>query len=480
MSETELKAYYKKNIENYRSDETRSIEYVVFDVAPSDEDDANARLWAVHTKEEFSRTEKENTISYVNGVSDEPFDTRYYTASELNPVLQDSLLSLPAGEVYGPYFEDNTYKLSKLHDTQMRPDSVRARHILIGYSVVGNKQRTEEIADSLKTVIDNGGDFNAIAREYSADESNRDIGGDLGWFAEGEMETPFNNAAFENSAGDVVKATTRFGVHLIKIEAQSRPVKKYQIATISTSVYASNKTDQEYYNRAVKFRGKATNVEKFEEQAREYGKNPRIVPDITKDQRTIPGLENPVNIIGWAYNAEEGDISSIFEVNDQYIVAALTQVNDDGYSDFESVRTEVELAVRKQKKGEIIAASMNENLKNAADIESFAATRNMEVQEASQVQFANTYVSGIGLEPYIVGAALNLPQETLAGPYIGENSVFVISVTNIDMADPDADMKPIENRLNMSLRSRTTSEAFEAMVDKADITDNRLKIFYGR
>jgi len=256
-------------------------------------------------------------------------------------------------------------------------------------------------------------------------------------------------------------------------------VKKYQIATIVHNVYASNKTDQEYYNRAVKFRGKATNVEKFEEQAREYGKNPRIVPDITKDQRTIPGLENPVNIIGWAYNSEEGDISSIFEVNDQYIVAALTQVNDDGYSDFESVRTEVELAVRKQKKGEIIATSMNENLNNAADIESFAATRNMEVLEASQVQFANTYVSGIGLEPYIVGAALNLPQETLAGPYIGENSVFVISVTNIDMADPDADMKPIENRLNMSLGSRTTSEAFEAMVDKADITDNRLKIFYG-
>jgi len=159
-------------------------------------------LWTVHTKEEFSRIENENTISYVNGVSDEPFDTRYYTALEINPVLQDSLLSLPAGEVYGPYFEDNAYKLSKVHDTQMRPDSVRARHILIGYSVVGNMQRAEEIADSLKTVIDNGGDFNAIAREYSADESNRNIGGDLGWFAEGEMETPFNNAVRSSSYKD--------------------------------------------------------------------------------------------------------------------------------------------------------------------------------------------------------------------------------------------------------------------------------------
>jgi peptidyl-prolyl cis-trans isomerase D len=480
VSETDLKNYYKKNIETYKSEEARTIEYVVFDVVPSEEDDANAHLWTEHTKQEFSRIENENIVSYVNGVSDQPFDTRFYTASELNPVLQDSLLDLPAGEVFGPYFEDDAYKLSRVKDVQYRPDSVRARHILIGYSVVGDMQRAEEIADSLKSVIDNGGDFNAIAREFSADESNRSIGGDLGWFTEGMMEAPFNNAAFENKKGDVVKATTRFGVHIIRIEDQSRPVQKQQVATIVHSVYASNETDQEFYNRAVKFRGKATNLEKFGEQAREYGLNPRIVPDITKDQRTIPGLENPVNIIGWAYNADEGDISTIFEVGDQYIVAAVTEVKDDGYSDFESVRTEVELAVRKQKKGEVIAAAMEEGLEGATDIAVFAAAQNLELQDASQVQFANTYVSGIGLEPYIVGAALNLPRETLAGPYIGENSVFVISVTNIDEADPDANMDPIANRLNASLQSRTTYEAYEAMLEKADIKDNRLEVFYGR
>ncbi len=480
VSDADLKAYYKNNIEKYSSEESRSIQYVAFDVVPSEEDDANSLLWTQHTKDEFARTETENLVSYVNGVSDEPFDPQFYTVSELNPILRDSLLSLPTGEVFGPYFEDNAYKLSMVRDTQFRPDSVKARHILIGYSVVGSTQRAEELADSLKTVIDQGGSFNEIAREYSADESNRNIGGDLGWFTEGMMETPFNNAAFENRKGDIVKATTRFGVHILKIEDQSRPVQKYQVATIVHNVYASNETDQEYYNRAVKFRGKATNVSKFEEQAREYGMNPRIVPDISKDQRTIPGLENPVNMIGWTFNAEEGDISSIFEVGDQYIVVALTDVKDDGYASLESVRTEVEIAVRKQKKGEIISASLQEGLEEAADIRSFAAAKNLELQEATQVQFSNTYVPGIGLEPYIVGAALNLPPETLSGPYIGENSVFVISVNNIDEPDPDANYNPIRNRLNMAIQSRATYEAYEAMIEKADITDNRLKIFYGR
>lgn len=480
ISESDLKAYYRDNIEQYASDESRTLEYVLFEVVPSETDDANAELWTIQTKNEFSRIEDQNLISYVNGISDEPFDPSYINTSALDPILRDSLLTLPEGEVYGPYFEDDAYKLSRVKDTQMRPDSVRARHILIGYSVIGNVQRAEEIADSLMTVIENGGNFNAIAMEYSSDESNRAIGGDLGWFQEGMMETPFNNACFSNNTGDLVKTETRFGVHIIRIENQSRPVEKVQVATVIHSVFPSNQTDQEYYNRAVKFRGKATNLSKFEEQAKEYGLDPRIVPNITKDQRSIPGLGNPVNIIGWAFNAEEGDVSTIFEVEDQYIVAALTEVKEDGYSDFEDVRAEVELAVKKQKKGEAIVAAMQEDLQGKSDLASFAAAEGLEIKEASQVQFANTFVSGIGMEPFIVGAAMTLPLETLAGPYIGENSVFVISVTNREEADPDASMEPVENRLNFALQSRTTYEAYNAMLEEADIEDNRLKIFYGR
>lgn len=480
ITEADLKDYYKRNLERYKSDESRTIEYVVFDVVASDIDDANSKLWTEQTKNEFLRTEKDKLIQYVNSVSDEPFDTKFYSVSEVSPLLRDSLLTKPENEVFGPYFEDDSYKLTRIHDTQARPDSVRARHILIGYSVVGDVKRAEEIADSLKTVIDNGGNFNDIAREYSADESNRNIGGDLGWFAEGVMETPFNNACFENKTGEVVMASTRYGVHIIKIENQSRRVDKIQFATIVHNVFPSNETDQEFYNRAVKFRGKATNLAKFEEQAKEYGLDPRIVPDISKDQRTIPGLGSPVNIIGWAFNAEKGAVSSIFEVDDKYIVAALTEVKEDGHSDFESVKTEIELAVQKEKKGKVIIATMQEDLKNSTDLESFAAAQNLQIQEASQVMFANTYVSGIGLEPFVVGAAMELPLETLAGPYVGENSVFVLTVTNREEADAGASMAPTKSRLDYSLQSRSTYDAYNAMLDKADITDNRLKVFYGR
>lgn len=481
FTEADLKAYYKEHMKSYKQDASRTIEYVVFDVVASENDDINSRLWAKQTKAEFERTEAERTAGYVNSVSDEPLDTRYYALDEISPLLKDSLLNEADDYVYGPYYEDASYKLSRKLNSQMRPDSVRARHILLGYSIIGDMQRAEDMADSLKTVIEGGGDFNLIAMQYSADESNRNIGGDLGWFREGMMETPFNDACFENRTGDLVLATTRYGVHIVKIEAQSKPVYKYQIATIVHNVIPSNETDQEFYSNAVKFRGAATDREKFEVQAIEFGLDPRVVPNISKDQRTIPGLESPSNIIGWAYGAEEGEVSkTIYENEDKYIVVALTEVNEEGYADFESVRNEVELAVKKQKKAEVLMADLRTKLAGASDLSSIAASENLTVSDASQVQFANAYVSGVGMEPYIVGASMYLPIEKISGPFIGENSVIVLDVTNREEPMENADMSVSADRLNYSLQSRSNFEAYNAMIEEAKVEDNRLKIFYGR
>ena len=478
ITDKDLSTYYNEHIEEFKSDESRSIEYVVFEVVASEADDANAKLWTTQTKNEFNRISDDEIASYVNSVSDHPFDGGYYSTEEVDQLLQDSLLTAETGTIFGPYYEDEAYHLSKISDEQMRPDSVRARHILLAYQVIGDINRTKEMADSLKTVIENGGDFASIARDYSADQNNSAIGGDLGWFREGE--TPYDDVCFESKVGDILTETVNYGVYIIKVENQSRPVKKYQIATVTHGVYPSNETDQEFYNRAVKFRGKATNLAKFEEQAREYGLDPRVVPDISKDQRTIPGLSSPEQIIGWAYNAKAGDVSTIYDVDDKYIVAAVTEVIDDGYASLEDVKSEVQLAVTKQKKAEIIMESMKQDLQSAGTLEGLAEAQELEVKEANQVMFANTYVSEIGIEPFIVGTAMSLPLDQVAGPYIGENSVFVLTVVNRQEGTGNTNLEVTRSRLNTNLQSRCTYEAYNAMIDAADIKDNRLEVYYGR
>ena len=481
FTESELKQYYKIHKERYKQDDSRTFQYVVFEVEPSEKDVESASYWTDQTKTEFSRTSGEDVPRYVNGTSDEPFDVRYYTFDELPGIIRDSVFNSSSEEIFGPYREEDAFKLARLHDTQMRPDSVRVRHILLSLQAYeGNKLVINEMADSLVEVINSGGNFNQIALEYSADESNRAIGGDLGWFTEGNMVTEFNNACFENKRGDLVTAETQYGTHIIRIEDQSRPVQKIQLATIVRNIYASDETNQDYYNRAVKFRGKATDLEKFTEQTREFGLDPRFAPNITKDQQTIPGIEEPKQITKWAYSADLNSVSNIFSQSDEkYIVAVLTESKEEGYAELEKIRAEITLAVKKEKKAEILAERLNEQLAGVTDLSQFGIDNNENVGEATQVKFANTYVSGVGLEPYIVGAAMYLPVDQLSEPLVGESGVFVLSVTNRTEPAVDENIDPtVKTRLKYSLESRSNYEAYNALLDAAKVQDNRLDIFY--
>jgi peptidyl-prolyl cis-trans isomerase D len=245
-------------------------------------------------------------------------------------------------------------------------------------------------------------------------------------------------------------------------------------------IFASDETNQDYYNRAVKFRGKATDLEKFTEQAREFGLDPRFAPNITKDQATIPGIEDPTRITKWAYSAEVNNVSNIFsQSDDKYIIAVLTEAKEEGYAKLEDVRAELTLALKKELKAEKLVAMLNEQLAGVTDLTQYGSEHNENVEEATQIKFANTYVAGVGLEPYVVGASMYLPLDQVSEPLVGESGVFVIAVTN-RTEDPAAtgDDAAAKARLKYTLESRSNYEAYNALVDAANIEDNRLEIFY--
>lgn len=91
-------------------------------------------------------------------------------------------------------------------------DMVWARHILVA---------TEEEANAVIERLNNGEDWNLIAAEVSTDSGNKDNGGDLGWFGEGQMVAPFEEAAYAQEVGTYSSAPvqTDFGWHVIQIIA---------------------------------------------------------------------------------------------------------------------------------------------------------------------------------------------------------------------------------------------------------------------
>jgi peptidyl-prolyl cis-trans isomerase C len=106
-------------------------------------------------------------------------------------------------------------------------DSVHASHILIGVApnaTPAQKAAAKTKAQSALTQVRGGADFAAIARAQSQDPGSAEKGGDLGFFAKGQMTPPFDEAAFKLKAGAVSPVVeTQFGFHIIKVHERRAP-----------------------------------------------------------------------------------------------------------------------------------------------------------------------------------------------------------------------------------------------------------------
>ena len=97
-------------------------------------------------------------------------------------------------------------------DVLAREAQVHARHILL---------EGEDAAKAAKERLDKGEPFEKVAQELSKDTSNKDQGGDLGWFGRGRMTKPFEDVAYELPVGKVSDPVqTAFGWHVILVVAK--------------------------------------------------------------------------------------------------------------------------------------------------------------------------------------------------------------------------------------------------------------------
>jgi peptidyl-prolyl cis-trans isomerase D len=249
-----------------------------------------------------------------------------------------------------------------------------------------------------------------------------------------------------------------------------------KIATLEREVTSSDETNQEIYSEAVAFAAKSTDLTKFRTTYEAEKLTPRFAADFGPNENTLPGLESSREIIRWAYENEKGTVSQIFDLTDRYIVAALTDVKVKGNAPMESVKVEIETALKKQKKMETLAAEMKSKIASASTIEDVAGSLGVQAAEATKVRFANPYVNNVGLEPVVVSKAFTMSSGQLSSPIIGSNGVFVIQINSID-APAQTDIASAQFRLKYGLNSRVSYEGYEALQEKAEIKDERIKFF---
>lgn len=473
-TDQEVEEFYKKTKEDYKQRASRKVEYVTFDILPSQEDDQLAKKWIEDIKTEFEQAENDEQFVNLNG--DTGFDDRYYKKDELSEDLDAFAFSADVGDVYGPYFEDGAYKLAKLSTIEYLPDSVRARHILIKPDETTNDiSEARFMVDSLKELVMNGASFAQLARQYGTDGTAQN-GGDLGWFKQGDMVQPFSDSCFFNPEGHVTTATTQFGVHLIEITDRGNEVKKVQLGIIDREVIPSNKTIQFIYQQASEFAGLNNNRDKFDQAIIEQGLNKRISPPLNINDKKISGLESPREMVRWAFNAELNDMSPVFEFGDKFVIAVLTEVDEEGIAPLDDIRVDIENLVKREKAKEYLYDKMMEANIKSSSLEDLAKNLGTEIQTASNVTFTGFSIPGLGVENEVLANALALDEGERSGVIKGTNGVYVIKVTDIIESEP-VDTETEQNKLIRSYYSRVDFQAFETLKDLANIEDKRYKFY---
>ena len=479
VTRSEEEAYYAKHKNSFKRNASRDIEYVTFDVVPSADDIREAQTWIENTKKEFSVTA--DPVQFIDLSADTHYTGFYIPLSEVPENLKDFVKKEDKTSVFGPYQDNGSVKIARLLSAADRPDSVHVRHILIGGGQGRTAEKAMAVADSLIRLIKGGKSFEEIAKANSDDQGSAQVGGDLGWFKEGKMILPFNNACFTAKKGEIVKTETSYGVHIIQVLDQSKNVRKYDLGIIDRKILASSATNQKYYSEASAFAGTNDTYDKFNKAIAAQNLNKRVANDVAPEQKTLPGVDNPRQLIIALYTATPGSIildnssQAVFTLGDKYVVAYCTKVQEEGIAPMNDVLSDIRFALIRDKKADILASQFTKNMQGKS-LDALAQSMGLNVQEATQVNFRSYTIPGAGSEPALIAAASSAPQGVLSGPVKGNNGVYVLTVNNATET-AQQDVKLMQQRLAATFQMRGNYEAYEALRKDANIIDKRYKFY---
>lgn len=459
VSSGDLKSYYNSHKDQFKQTPSRTLSYVVFEVSPTDDDLLALEKQAAEVGREFAAAE--DVKAFVRANRNGKIAESYVTSAQLTDEEGKALM---AGEMYGPVLKNNEWTMARVLDAKMAPDTLGIRHIVLPYT-------QETLADSLLTVLRKGGDFAATAAQYSVYDATAANGGEVGTMPFSAFTGEFAEALAGAKKGDIVKIAAGDAIQLIQVYRADKPTKHIQVASITYPLEASAATRRDIHNQAGSFMVNAKgSSEAFANAASEAAVTPRVAT-LAQGDRTIRGLEDSRDVARWAYGAETGDVSEIFTVGKDYVIAMLTEIDDNDYAPLEKVASQVRAQVLRDKKYDYIMKDLA-----GSTLDEQAKSLGSEVGNFSGVTFGSFYIDGIGMEPRLVGAITSSEKGVQAGPVKGMSGVYVFEVGDVQTEEKQT-AEGEKVRAQAMAEGMAQQFAYPAIQQMAQIQDLRGKYF---
>ena len=433
VTDADIKKLYNAQKEQYKRTPNRSLVYVGFPIEPSEADFAEVEKLMKTIENDFQT--KEDVATIVNSNSDILYDGRDYSETTIPAEYKE--FAFGKGVKKGQYteltFANDTYSMARIMECgYSKPDSVKL-------VLVANGEGTEDV--------------------------------ELGWFQASELQKTIADPAFAGKKGSTFTVSSGMGEQTFKIADKSNPTPKVKLAILSRKVTPSSKTYGILYNEAKQFIVNNNSIDSLRQSAQELGLSvtPAFALDANADK--VNDLKNSRPIVRWAYEATIGDLSDVFECGNQFVVAALTEINDGEYRTLNEVRAELQMQALADKKADYIINQLN----GVTTLEAAAELFDAEIQSAEGISLASYRLGAAGVEPAVIGAALALESNTTSAPVKGNMGVYMVRIGEKTVAEGELNAEQEIQQLNMRTSYSAPYQAIALIEENAEVEDNRAR-----
>ena len=478
VTDADLKAKYNEKKEMFKQYfETRDIKYVDFQVLPSAADrqalmktmlDAQKQL-AEGADPALVTRKAQSSVAYV-GIPVTRRAMPFDIAAKID--------SMAVGQTSAPFETkgDNTLNVVKLISKVSMPDSVEYRMIQVGGATVDAARKT---ADSIYTALNNGGDFEAIAKKYGQTGAKQ-------WMTSAMYENApsldadtksYIDALCTVGAGETKNLQFTSGNMILQVTARKAMTDKYVAAVVKHTIDFSKNTYSAAYNKFSQFVSENQTLEQMEKNCGKYGFAVKERQDMMNSEHNVAGIRATREAMKWVFDAKEGEVSPLYEcgTNDHLLVIALTKIHPVGYRDIDGVKEMLRAEVIRDKKYDELSKKLN----GAANIAA-AKAKGAAVSTVDQVTFsAPAFIQATGAsEPAISGVAAALKQGEFCKRVIkGNGGAYMVQVTKkTNRAGVKFDDKQVEAQLQQQAL-QAASQYMQELYLKAKVVDNRYLFF---
>jgi peptidyl-prolyl cis-trans isomerase D len=475
LTDADLKRYYEENIDQYKRDASRKLNYVLFLEKPSAEDSTSR--WKDIQEAATKARSGVDFLQLVYTYADRPDSGAYFRHGELSPQVETELFATSTGAIVGPVVEGDQLRLFKvLEEKKSDQEYVHAGHILFSLDPSGDSNKVKSQVQSVLKEARDGKNFAELARKYSKDPGSAQRGGDLGWFGKGRMAPEFEKAAFAAKVGQVVgPVRTPYGFHIIKV--LGRDARELKVANITLKIAPSSQTKNTLFERTKDFAYNARETE-FTKEAQQMGFEVKQT-EVLETGGVIPGVGVNPGVSRWAFNEKLGSVSEPFTIPSGYAVFSIAEVRDAGVRPFDEVKESVRpLALREKKveKTKLQATTAREKLQQGEGVEKLAQlTPGVQVQETGSFTLGGS-IPGVGRDQNFLGAVASLQPgqvspavQSMRGAYV----IQLVSASGFDSTAYAGQRESLRTRLLQEKRNRYLSDWLAKLKEKADIEDNR-------